>query len=93
MQRNMTQKKTNFIPQRTCVACRGKRLKQDLLRIVRQIDQTLAVDTTHTMQGRGMYLCKNLACITKAQKIQAVKRHLKIADNAQIWDEAVKAIE
>lgn len=81
------------VPLRTCVACRAKREKKDLFKIVRLSDGTVAVDETHSLNGRGMYLCKNVACVAKAKKTQALHRHLKVNTDLEIWERAEKFVK
>lgn len=50
------------IPQRTCVACRRVKPKRELVRLVRNADGSVAVDTTGKKAGRGAYLCPVVAC-------------------------------
>ena len=64
-------------PVRQCVACREKREKPDLVRVVRQPDGTVALDARGKMSGRGAYLCKSTACLDKAVKSRALQRALE----------------
>ena len=50
------------IPQRTCVACRKVRPKQELIRLVRISDISVGVDTSGRKAGRGAYLCRAREC-------------------------------
>jgi predicted RNA-binding protein YlxR (DUF448 family) len=50
------------IPQRTCVACRKKKDKQALIRLVRVADGTVEVDPGERKTGRGAYLCPAREC-------------------------------
>jgi predicted RNA-binding protein YlxR (DUF448 family) len=50
------------IPQRTCVACRSVSGKRELIRLVRQTEGNVVVDTSGRLSGRGAYLCRNGAC-------------------------------
>jgi len=50
------------IPQRTCIACREKRAKRELIRIVRTPQGTIEVDPRGKKSGRGAYLCSRPAC-------------------------------
>ncbi len=50
------------IPQRTCVACREVRPKQQLIRLVCGIEGGVEVDTGGKMAGRGAYLCRAQEC-------------------------------
>ncbi len=64
-------------PVRQCVACREKREKSQLVRVVRTPDGVLAVDTRGKMPGRGAYLCKEAACLEKAVRSRALQRALE----------------
>jgi predicted RNA-binding protein YlxR (DUF448 family) len=55
------------VPIRQCIACRKKTEKKTLFRIVRTSENHIHFDPNQTMNGRGVYLCKNAACIQKAQ--------------------------
>ncbi len=65
-------------PIRTCIACRSKRMKYELLRIVRTPAKELKIDVHQKKQGRGAYLCFNQACIRKALKKQIIQRNLGV---------------
>lgn len=74
------------IPQRTCVGCREKKDKKELIRIVKNKEGNLAVDKTGKMQGRGAYLCDNLTCLEKAMKSKALERVLEIQIPQEIYE-------
>lgn len=48
-------------PQRSCVVCRKKTDKRDLIRLVFAAD-SLRIDETGKMNGRGAYLCRKQEC-------------------------------
>ena len=50
------------IPQRTCVACRQIKAKQELVRLVRASDNKVEVDLGGKKAGRGAYLCRAKRC-------------------------------
>ena len=50
------------VPQRTCVGCREKRPKREMVRIVRTPDHGVEVDETGKKSGRGAYLCRRQEC-------------------------------
>jgi len=50
------------VPERTCVACREVKTKEELVRLVRSADKTVEVDTENRKTGRGAYLCKKQTC-------------------------------
>ena len=57
--------KTKKRPERTCIVCRSKKDKNDLIRIVRDKDNNFFYDSTGKANGRGAYVCKDEACIEK----------------------------
>lgn len=64
-------------PERTCVGCRIKRLKTELLRIVRTSDGRVVVDPEGTVPGRGAYVCRDPVCVGKATRKGALSRALR----------------
>jgi predicted RNA-binding protein YlxR (DUF448 family) len=67
--------KTKKIPMRRCVGCMESKPKQDLLRIA-GAGGIAAPDPTGKANGRGVYLCKDIACFEKARKKKAITRGL-----------------
>ena len=55
-------------PQRTCVVCKTKRDKKDLMRVVLTPEGEILFDPTGRAAGRGAYLCRNEECITAELK-------------------------
>jgi len=49
-------------PQRTCIACRQTKNKQELVRLVCLPGGGVDVDTDGKKAGRGAYLCPTMAC-------------------------------
>ena len=49
--------KPRHVPMRTCVVCREKRPKRELLRIVRTPEGEVIADPTGRANGRGAYVC------------------------------------
>ena len=45
------------VPQRTCIACRKVKDKQDLIRLVKVSEKIVEVDAKGKKAGRGAYLC------------------------------------
>jgi predicted RNA-binding protein YlxR (DUF448 family) len=65
------------IPTRTCIACRTTRPKRELLRIVRAADGRVALDDSGRVAGRGAYVCRDEACVTRAFERGALARALE----------------
>ncbi len=60
MKQNKPQKKR---PERSCVICREKSDKKQLLRIVKDKEGHIAYDPTGKAPGRGAYICTNEECL------------------------------
>ena len=71
------EQKTKKIPERQCMGCNGKFPKSALLRVVRDPDGNVCLDFTGKKSGRGAYICKNAACLKKAQKTKRLSRALE----------------
>jgi hypothetical protein len=53
-------------PTRTCLGCRQRRAKRELVRLVRRADGLVVVDATGS--GRGAYVCVEPGCVERALK-------------------------
>ena len=73
-------------PQRTCIGCNLKKDKKELIRIAKNKNNDIDVDTTGKMQGRGAYLCNNIECLEKAKKKKKLERTLKIKISDEIYE-------
>ena len=62
---------------RTCIACRAKKEKSEFLRIIAK-DKIAVIDETKKANTRGIYLCKDKACINKLLKAKDITKCLKI---------------
>ena len=78
--------------ERTCMACRSKFEKADLLRIVKEPNGNITIDSTYKKNGRGMYICKNKECINKAIKSRAVSRAFKKDVGNEIYEQLGKLL-
>lgn len=64
-------------PERTCVGCRGRAGKGDLLRVVRSSDGMVRVDARGSAPGRGAYVHRDPACASVAIAKGALGRALR----------------
>ena len=78
--------------ERTCMACRCKFEKGNLLRIVKEPNGKISIDESHKVNGRGMYICKNKECINKAIKSSAVSRAFKKDVGNEIYEQLGKLL-
>ena len=65
------------IPMRQCAACREKKEKYALARVVRTPSGEVLYDAKGKVSGRGAYICKDLKCLEKAVKSRALARALE----------------
>lgn len=66
------------VPQRTCIACRQTRAKQELVRLVRTPERELVIDEKGKLNGRGAYLCRQRSCWEAAMSGDQIGRALKM---------------
>jgi predicted RNA-binding protein YlxR (DUF448 family) len=64
-------------PERTCVGCRGRASKVDLVRVVRVRDGEAVVDASGSAPGRGAYVHVDTGCIEAAIRSRAFDRALR----------------
>lgn len=70
------------VPLRTCVVCRDKTGKRQLVRVVRT-DSGVQVDPTGKMNGRGAYLCERDACWQRAIGSDVLAKALRVTLTAE----------
>ncbi len=74
------------IPIRQCVACRERREKPLLARIVRTPEGAVQYDGRGKVSGRGAYICRSRECLAKAVKSRALSRALETDITQEIYD-------
>ncbi len=70
-------------PERTCVGCRGRATKPELVRIVRGPASEVEVDLTGSAPGRGAYLHPVSSCVEQACARGALARALRTSFSAE----------
>jgi predicted RNA-binding protein YlxR (DUF448 family) len=78
------------IPQRTCIGCKCKKPKKEMIRIVRTPDGIIIIDETGKKSGRGAYLCGDVKCLDIAFKENSLNKSLKQDIPLQTLDELRK---
>lgn len=81
------------IPTRQCIGCQEMKQKTDLIRIVHKTDDTFSIDVTGKMNGRGAYICKSSACLSKAIKSKGLERSFKQQIPADVYEALKKELE
>jgi predicted RNA-binding protein YlxR (DUF448 family) len=84
------------VPERTCVGCRTRRPKPDLVRIARAPDGSVGIDPTGSSPGRGAYVCRDRVCVRLASRkgglARAMRATLPPDDLATLVEEIEKEI-
>ena len=85
--------KNKKIPMRSCVVSREKLPKQELIRIVKNKDNEVFVDTTGKQNGRGIYIKKDLDILEKARKSKIMDKLLECVIEESIYEELENIIK
>ncbi|MCB5182028.1 YlxR family protein [Streptomyces antimicrobicus] len=86
---------TRARPERTCVGCRERAAKSDLLRIV-AVEGACVPDHRGTLPGRGAYVHPAVVCLDQAVRRRAFSRALRfpgVLDTAELRTAVDKAAE
>lgn len=78
-------------PIRCCIACKARKNKSELIRIVINEDEKPIVDRSQKINSRGIYICKDTKCIENIKKA-IKKKKLKIKINVD-EDSLLKLLE
>ncbi len=70
-------------PLRTCVGCRRRRPRPELVRLVAEASGAVILDIPARAPGRGAYLCRDsgMACLRVAQRRRSLSRSLRVGEN------------
>jgi len=79
--------KTRKIPMRKCIGCMESFTKKELCRIVKDKENEVKLDLTGKLNGRGIYICKNLVCFEKAIKTKRLSKSLEMEIPENIYEE------
>ncbi len=81
------------IPLRQCMGCREMKSKKELIRILRTVDGSVALDPTGRMNGRGAYICRSADCLARAVKSRSLERSLKTPIPDELYRELAGKLE
>ena len=65
-----------MIKQRMCVSCRQMKNKSELIRVVK-VGNSISIDKTGKLDGRGAYVCNNDTCINMCEKKRLFNKSFK----------------
>lgn len=74
------------IPERTCCVSHEKLPKKDLIRIVKNKELGVLVDETGKVNGRGVYIKKDIDVLNKAIKTNALGKSLEIEIPESVYE-------
>lgn len=81
------------VPLRKCVVTHEMRPKKELVRVVRNKEGEVFVDTTGKKNGRGAYLTRSLEVVDTAEKTGVLKRQLNANIEPEVFEQLRKLIE
>lgn len=74
------------IPQRTCIGCRQKKDKTDLIRVVKDKENNISIDKSGKKSGRGAYLCDDINCLNSAIKSKRLEKEFKMKLQDDVYE-------
>jgi predicted RNA-binding protein YlxR (DUF448 family) len=71
------------VPLRTCVGCKRRRPRPELVRLVAGASGAVILDIRARAPGRGAYLCRDsgMACLRIAERRRGLSRSLRVGEN------------
>ena len=81
------------IPERTCVITHEKYPKKELIRVVKNKEGEVFIDTTGKANGRGAYLKRDKLVIEKAKTNKVLDKILEINIPDSIYEELMSYVD
>jgi predicted RNA-binding protein YlxR (DUF448 family) len=79
-------------PQRTCIVCRDKKAKGELLRLALDDRDRVYLDHRQHHRGRGGYVCLRPGCLTRV-KLAHLNRAFRRTLSPDAWNPAIAMAE
>jgi predicted RNA-binding protein YlxR (DUF448 family) len=73
-------------PERTCIICRTKSPKRELIRVAAADNGGVVIDASGKGAGRGAYLCRRAACWTSPDRDRRLQHALKASLSPEASD-------
>lgn len=85
------------IPLRKCIVCGKQDIKQKFIMVVRPPKNTgkpiyISLGQNKS-EGRSAYICPNLSCIIKSEKLRRIEKAFRMKIEKNIYNEIKKVIE
>ena len=81
------------LPLRSCIVCRNKAAKAELVRIVATPEGAVTMDPTGKRPGRGAYVCKDGVCLSGGPKRGRFEYALRTKLKDMQWTELMASLE
>ena len=81
------------VPLRKCIGCNTSKDKRELIRVVRNAEGEISIDTTGKKPGRGAYICKDAACLKLARKGKKLDKAFDVAISDEIYARLEQELE
>ncbi len=81
------------IPLRMCLGCNEMKPKNELIRVVKDPEGNISLDSTGKKNGRGAYICRSKACLEKAIKSKRIERSFSVAIPPEIYESLEKEMD
>ena len=75
------------LPKRTCIGCNQVKLKEELIRIVKNKEGQIFVDKSGRANGRGAYICNSKECLEKAIKSKRLDRTFEAKIDEKVYED------
>lgn len=75
------------VPERKCIGCGESKPKKDLLRIVKDKENSISIDLTGKKNGRGAYICSSEECLNKAIKTNRLAKSFEMEIDKNIYED------
>lgn len=84
---------TKKVPLRQCIGCGEMKSKKEMIRILKTESEGIVLDATGRKNGRGAYLCPDVACFQKAVKNKGLERSFKMPVPKEVYESLEKEME
>ena len=81
------------VPLRKCIGCNTSKDKRELIRVVRNAEGEISIDTTGKKPGRGAYICKDAACLKLARKGKKLDKAFDVAISDELYARLEQELE
>ena len=75
-----------------CLGCNEMKPKRELIRVTKDLNGNIGVDSTGKKNGRGAYVCKNNECIELVRKHNKLKKTFKTDIKESVFEELTQAL-